>query len=244
MGPDGAVNNHPPAACSKPSKTTTSARRSDSNWPREIRANIDPYIAAGHAQLDDRPSTLPRPAPRSARGPAHHGRTSRFDRPWAQKPRRSCRCERPDSGASGPAQSTNVDRRAPPSGSAPERRNPSPTDTVRDVNGAVVTASHAVLLLAHRRRRDAIVGSVIATFDGWRRPTSTGWRSTPDLRRQGPRAPGSQGAAEDWLAPPRGCGPGLSALVRRVTVRSRPCSGKRWGFEPLRGHAQIQQETS
>ena len=44
---------HPPQARSRRSPTRTSAPRSGSSWPRRSAANIDPYIAAGHAQLDD-----------------------------------------------------------------------------------------------------------------------------------------------------------------------------------------------
>jgi ribosomal protein S18 acetylase RimI-like enzyme len=72
---------------------------------------------------------------------------------------------------------------------------PSPTDTVADVT-RVVTAPHAALFVAVDGR-DTIVGSVIATFDGWR---GNVYRMAvdPALRRQG-LARRLAAAAEDWL---------------------------------------------
>ena len=52
MGPDGAVNIiHRKQLEAIEDEEARSARRLE--LAEEIRANIDPYIAAGHAQLDD-----------------------------------------------------------------------------------------------------------------------------------------------------------------------------------------------
>ena len=61
---------------------------------------------------------------------------------------------------------------------------PSPTDTVPDVT-RVVAAPHAALLVA-LDEHGTVVGSVIATFDGWR---GNVYRMAvdPAWRRQGPR---------------------------------------------------------
>jgi ribosomal protein S18 acetylase RimI-like enzyme len=84
---------------------------------------------------------------------------------------------------------------------------PSPTDTVSDVT-RVVTAPHAVLFVAVDGR-DTIVGSVIATFDGWRGNVYR-MAVAPELRRQG-LARRLVAAAEEWL---RAAGAvRLSALV-------------------------------
>jgi len=84
---------------------------------------------------------------------------------------------------------------------------PSHTDTVRDVT-RIVTVPHAVLFVAVDER-DSIVGSVIATFDGWR---GNVYRMAvdPEWRRQG-LARRLAAAAEEWL---RAAGAvRLSALV-------------------------------
>jgi ribosomal protein S18 acetylase RimI-like enzyme len=84
---------------------------------------------------------------------------------------------------------------------------PSATDTVRDV-ARVVVAPHAELLLAVDDR-GRVVGSVIATFDGWR---GNFYRMAvdPAVRRQG-LARRLADAAEAWL---RAAGAvRLSALV-------------------------------
>jgi ribosomal protein S18 acetylase RimI-like enzyme len=83
---------------------------------------------------------------------------------------------------------------------------PSATDTVADLT-RVVTAPHAVLLVAIDG--DVIVGSTIATFDGWR---GNLYRMAvdPTLRRTG-LGRRLAVAAEDWL---RAAGAvRLSALV-------------------------------
>lgn len=84
---------------------------------------------------------------------------------------------------------------------------PSPTDTVSDVT-RVVTVPHAVLFVAVDEN-DTIVGSVIATFDGWR---GNVYRMAvdPSLRRSG-LGRRLAAEAEDWL---RNAGAvRLSALV-------------------------------
>ena len=84
---------------------------------------------------------------------------------------------------------------------------PSPTDTVLDVT-RVVAAAHAALLVAVDGH-GTVVGSVIATFDGWR---GNVYRMAvdPAWRRQG-LARRLAGAAETWL---RAAGAvRLSALV-------------------------------
>jgi ribosomal protein S18 acetylase RimI-like enzyme len=84
---------------------------------------------------------------------------------------------------------------------------PSPTDTVADVT-RVVAAPHAELFLAVDEQ-GRVVGSVIATFDGWR---GNVYRMAvdPALRRQG-LARRLADAAEAWL---RAAGAvRLSALV-------------------------------
>jgi len=49
MGPDGAVKHHPPATLDAiGDETERAAKRLE--LAEEIRANIDPYIAAGHGQ--------------------------------------------------------------------------------------------------------------------------------------------------------------------------------------------------
>jgi ribosomal protein S18 acetylase RimI-like enzyme len=84
---------------------------------------------------------------------------------------------------------------------------PSPTDTVAAVT-CVVTAPHAVLFVAVDER-ETIVGSIIATFDGWRGNVYR-MAVVPELRRQG-LAGRLAAAAEDWL---RAAGAvRLSALV-------------------------------
>jgi ribosomal protein S18 acetylase RimI-like enzyme len=84
---------------------------------------------------------------------------------------------------------------------------PSPTDTVHDL-ARVVAAPHAELLVAVDQR-GTVVGSVIATFDGWR---GNVYRMAvdPALRRRG-LARRLADAAEGWL---RAAGAvRLSALV-------------------------------
>ncbi len=84
---------------------------------------------------------------------------------------------------------------------------PSRTDTVAAL-ATVVGAPHALLLVAVDEC-DTIVGSVIATFDGWRGNVYR-MAVAPELRRQG-LARRLAAAAEDWL---RGAGAvRLSALV-------------------------------
>ena len=52
-GPRRRGEHHPPQARSKPIPRARSATAKRLELAEEIRANIDPYIAAGHAQLDD-----------------------------------------------------------------------------------------------------------------------------------------------------------------------------------------------
>ena len=52
-GPRRRGEHHPPQARSKRSTTRTERTAKRLELAEEIRANIDPYIAAGHAQLDD-----------------------------------------------------------------------------------------------------------------------------------------------------------------------------------------------
>jgi ribosomal protein S18 acetylase RimI-like enzyme len=105
---------------------------------------------------------------------------------------------------------------------------PSPTDTVLDLT-RVVVAPHAELLVAVDER-GTVVGSVIATFDGWR---GNVYRMTVDreLRRRG-LARRLAGAAETWL---RAAGAvRLSALVEGDNVIA-PVFWESVGFEHYEG---------
>jgi ribosomal protein S18 acetylase RimI-like enzyme len=105
---------------------------------------------------------------------------------------------------------------------------PSPTDTVSAVT-CVVTAPHAVLLVAVDER-DTIVGSVIATFDGWRGNVYR-MAVAPELRRQG-LARRLAAEAEDWL---RAAGAvRLSALVEGDS-QVAPVFWESVGFEHYAG---------
>ncbi len=120
------------------------------------------------------------------------------------------------------------------SGSAPARIRARPTrfaDLTR-----VVAVPHAVLFVAVDRR-GAIVGSVIATFDGWR---GNVYRMAvdPALRRGG-LGRRLAGAAEDWLRNEGAVR--LSALVEGDSDDRTGVLGVR-RFRALPGHAQIQQE--
>jgi ribosomal protein S18 acetylase RimI-like enzyme len=105
---------------------------------------------------------------------------------------------------------------------------PSPTDTASDLM-RVVTAPHAALFLAVDAR-GTIVGSVIATFDGWR---GNVYRMAvdPSLRRAG-LGGRLASAAEDWL---RDAGAvRLSALVEGANDIA-PAFWESVGFEHYEG---------
>jgi ribosomal protein S18 acetylase RimI-like enzyme len=105
---------------------------------------------------------------------------------------------------------------------------PSATDTVRDLT-RVVTVPHAVLFVAVDER-GTIVGSVIATFDGWR---GNVYRMAvdPALRRGG-LGRRLAGAAEDWLRNEGAVR--LSALVEGNTDIA-PVFWESVGFEHYQG---------
>jgi GNAT superfamily N-acetyltransferase len=105
---------------------------------------------------------------------------------------------------------------------------PSVTDTAEDL-ARIVGLTHACVLLAHNADA-AVVGSIIATFDGWR---GNIYRMAvdPTHRRRG-LALRLVAAAEDWL---RGAG---AKRVSALVLGERPEAQSFWaaaGYAPYAG---------